>query len=85
MTSTILLVISILFVLVLFLFWLGVFFIIYHLIRFGIGTQPKQYALLFLIGSCALTIVAAFCFVVSYPSIQSFANNLAAQSKITNK
>jgi hypothetical protein len=36
------------------LFWLHGFFILYHFIRFGVGTRPKQAALVFFIGSLAL-------------------------------
>ena len=43
--------------LVVYLVWF--FFIIYHLIRFGVGPQPKRLAFIFLLGSLVL-IVAAF-------------------------
>lgn len=36
------------------LFWLHSFFILYHFIRFGVGTKPKQAALVFFIGSLGL-------------------------------
>lgn len=35
-------------------FWLNAFTILYHFIRFGVGTRPKQAALIFLIGSVVL-------------------------------
>mgnify|MGYP001597143917 CR=1 FL=1 len=34
-------------------YWVYVFIIIYHLIRFGIGPQPKLLAFIFFIGSAA--------------------------------
>jgi hypothetical protein len=33
------------------LYWGLVFVILYHLTRFGIGTQPKRFAAVFLLGS----------------------------------
>lgn len=45
------------FLLAAFLFALHAFFILYHLIRFGIGTRPKQGALIFFIGSVFLFIL----------------------------
>lgn len=41
-------------IVILVLYWLNVFFIIYHLVRFGIGTKPKIIALVFFIGSMFL-------------------------------
>lgn len=38
-------------VLLLFLYWFVAFIILYHLTRFGIGTQPKRFAATFLMGS----------------------------------
>ena len=35
-------------------FWLIAFVIIYHFSRFGIGTQPKKLAAIFLMGSVVL-------------------------------
>ena len=35
-------------------FWLFSFIILYHLIRFGIGTAPKKTSVIFMIGSVAL-------------------------------
>jgi hypothetical protein len=40
--------------LIIFLFWLFVFVIFYHLVRFGIGTQPKVGAAIFVLGSFTL-------------------------------
>jgi hypothetical protein len=36
------------------LFWLHGFFVLYHFIRFGVGTRPKQAALIFFVGSLGL-------------------------------
>ncbi|MBI2086956.1 MAG: hypothetical protein HYT69_02185 [Candidatus Zambryskibacteria bacterium] len=35
-------------------FWLVAFVIIYHLARFGIGTTPKKFAAIFLLGGVLL-------------------------------
>ena len=35
-------------------YWIPTFFVVYHLIRFGIGPRPKFIALVFLIGSVIL-------------------------------
>lgn len=50
------------FILALLLFWLDIFFILYHLIRFGIGTRPKQASLIFMIVSLFLF----FCIIIAY-------------------
>jgi hypothetical protein len=39
------------------IYWVQAFFIIYHLIRFGIGPKPKIIALVFFVGSIFLTMV----------------------------
>ena len=36
------------------IFWGAVFVILYHLTRFGVGTQPKRFAAVFFIGSVIL-------------------------------
>ena len=36
------------------LYWVNVFFIVYHLTRFGIGPVPKLFAMLFLLGAIGL-------------------------------
>jgi hypothetical protein len=36
------------------LFWLMVFTILYHLVRFGVGTKPKRFAAAFFLGSILL-------------------------------
>ena len=43
-----------LFGLVLLVYWFVVFFIVYHLLRFGIGVKPKLVAFVFFIGSVVL-------------------------------
>lgn len=40
-------------------FWVFNFIVIYHLIRFGIGTQPKRIAVVFLLGSSVLFLMSA--------------------------
>lgn len=35
-------------------YWIPAFFLVYHLIRFGIGSRPKFLALIFLVGSVIL-------------------------------
>lgn len=47
-------VIAVLAAVLLVLYWIHTFAILYHLIRFGIGTRPKQVSLLFFIGSTGL-------------------------------
>ncbi|OGM29065.1 hypothetical protein A2962_04230 [Candidatus Woesebacteria bacterium RIFCSPLOWO2_01_FULL_39_61] len=51
-----------LFILGLGFYWLLAFFIIYHLIRFGIGTKPKKLSFIFLVGSIFLTLVVTVLF-----------------------
>ena len=46
-----------------FFFWLFAFIILYHLLRFGVGTQPKKFALIFLFGSVALFMASMTFFV----------------------
>lgn len=40
------------------IYWIVAFVILYHLSRFGIGTQPKKFAAAFLFGSVALSAAA---------------------------
>lgn len=40
--------------LLIFIFWLFVFVIFYHLVRFGVGTQPKIGSAIFVLGSLVL-------------------------------
>jgi hypothetical protein len=35
-------------------YWIFSFIVLYHLARFGIGTQPKKFAVVFLLGSVTL-------------------------------
>ncbi|OGM04970.1 hypothetical protein A2715_00620 [Candidatus Woesebacteria bacterium RIFCSPHIGHO2_01_FULL_39_32] len=44
-------------------YWLMSFFILYHLIRFGIGTKPKQLSFIFLFGSIVLTLIVTILFI----------------------
>jgi len=38
----------------LFAYWIFNFVILYHLVRFGVGTQPKKISVVFLLGSVIL-------------------------------
>lgn len=53
------------FILLSLLFWLHSFFVLYHFIRFGVGTKPKQAALVFFTGSLLLS----FCLLVTVAGI----------------
>ncbi|OHA87651.1 MAG: hypothetical protein A3A96_03125 [Candidatus Zambryskibacteria bacterium RIFCSPLOWO2_01_FULL_39_39] len=44
-------------------YWLFNFIILYHLTRFGVGTEPKKFAVVFLLGSVCLFFVSAVFFV----------------------
>lgn len=44
-------------------FWSFCFIIFYHLIRFGVGTQPKKLAAIFLIGSVVLYCITIILFI----------------------
>jgi hypothetical protein len=48
--------------LALFVYWIFNFLILYHLTRFGIGTQPKRFAAIFLLGSVTLFIISSLLF-----------------------
>lgn len=39
-------------------YWTGIFLLLYHLIRFGIGTHPRRIAFLMIIVSLLLTILS---------------------------
>ena len=41
-----------------FFYWVVVFIILYHLTRFGIGTKPKKFAAIFLLGSVILFVLS---------------------------
>lgn len=51
---------NIAFGLVCFIYWLIVFVILYHLLRFGVGTQPKKFAFLFFLVSIALFVASLY-------------------------
>jgi Na+/H+ antiporter NhaA len=39
-------------------YWIGIFLLTYHLIRFGIGREPRIMAFIMIIGSVILTIIS---------------------------
>lgn len=39
-------------------YWIGIFLLAYHLIRFGIDRHPRIIALIMIIGSVILTIIS---------------------------
>ena len=47
-------VLPVIFAVVFLIYWIYVFFIIYHLTRFGIGQKPKVIAFIFFMGSAFL-------------------------------
>ncbi len=47
----------ILFTFVILVYWTGAFVILYHLIRFGVGNQPKKIAIIFFVGSLILSLI----------------------------
>ena len=59
-------------------YWVPAFFLFYHLVRFGIGTRPKQIAFVFMIGS--VIIFSIFMFVLSQldltASLQPFVDSI---------
>ncbi len=56
------LIITVLILLTLAVYWIVNFIILYHLIRFGIGTQPKKIAALFLCGLIVLFFLSVLFF-----------------------
>jgi hypothetical protein len=52
------------------IFWTGVFFILYHLIRFGVGVQPKKISLIFISGSVLLSLVTTLFFIQVFISLR---------------
>jgi hypothetical protein len=46
------------------IYWILTFAILYHLTRFGIGTQPKRFAAIFLFGSVFLSSAYAILFAI---------------------
>lgn len=53
---------SILVILLTLIYWIPAFFIIYHLVRFGVGPLPKIFALVFFLGSMFLFAGVVFSF-----------------------
>lgn len=45
------------------------FFVLYHLIRFGIGTKPKQVALIYFVGSGILFLIFTASFLLIDPEV----------------
>lgn len=43
-------------------YWIYAFVTLYHLTRFGVGTQPKKFAAIFLIGSMVIFCVSVIIF-----------------------
>ncbi len=62
-------------------FWLQTFFILYHLMRFGIGTRPKQAALICLIGSISIFFLFIVGFVFLSLNVPSFINAIMQHSQ----
>ena len=56
-------IIHVAFGLILFVYWILSFVILYHLTRFGIGTQPKKFAAIFLFGSVVIATAALVLFI----------------------
>ncbi|MBU3668769.1 MAG: hypothetical protein FGM57_02245 [Candidatus Taylorbacteria bacterium] len=52
----------IIFTFVILAYWTGAFVLLYHLIRFGVGMQPKKIAIIFFAGSLALSLIATLFF-----------------------
>ncbi len=55
----------VIFAALLIIFWINTFFILYHLIRFGIGKTPKHLAIFTLAGSLILSFSALISFIIS--------------------
>ncbi len=53
---------SVIFLFIMLAYWTGGFLILYHLIRFGVGSNPKKVAIVFLAGSLILSIIATMFF-----------------------
>ena len=53
---------NVLFVGLFIVYWAVAFVIIYHLTRFGVGTQPKKFAGIFMLGSLVLSAIAIVLF-----------------------
>jgi hypothetical protein len=68
--SLTLIIVIIAFLLLTSFYWIGAFTVMYHLIRFGIGTLPKKLALVFLLGSIFLFFMTSIACVMSYGTIE---------------
>ncbi len=44
-------------------FWMMAFFVLYHLIRFGVSVYPKRLALIFLLGSVVISLLITLLFI----------------------
>lgn len=53
---------TLVFVFFVLVYWIFNFLILYHLTRFGIGTQPKKFSAVFLLGSITLFFVSGSLF-----------------------
>lgn len=53
---------TLVFALFILVYWIFNFIILYHLTRFGIGTQPKKFSAVFLLGSIILFFVSGSIF-----------------------
>jgi hypothetical protein len=62
MTADISLIATGAFAIAMFAYWIGAFFILYHLTRFGVGSSPKKMAVIFLAGSLFLSMIAVLLF-----------------------
>ncbi len=65
-------------------YWMYDFVMLYHLTRFGIGTQPKKLAAVFLLGSIVLVIISAALFANLHTAsvktrLQNFGTGLLGQ------
>lgn len=56
-------------------YWAVAFIITYHLTRFGVGTQPKRFAGIFMLGSLVLSTIAIILF--TKLEISVFLSNLS--------
>lgn len=62
-------------------YWIFNFIILYHLTRFGIGTQPKKLAAIFLLGSVTIFFVSILLFTqVDFGSIKQRFEKIGANN-----
>lgn len=47
---------------ILIIYWIGAFFLVYHLLKYGITNWPKRLATIFLLGSLFLSIISFMLF-----------------------